>query len=500
MRLNRIFVGSFFVGVAALYWVCRNAYFVGFFNDDAFYLIGARSLLLGKYVALNEPTEPMLGYMPGYSMLLAPISFFARSWFLPHQIFSILLSMLSLVAYRFFLNKKMPAATINAALIIAALNPLAVSLSGTILSDVPYLLFSMIIVLCSERAWNAEKNVVADWFVLFVLCVYAAMLRPSGAAWGIAVAVALAIDKKWTRFAAFSVAYVVMVFAIAWPEIRRYLFELGSADTLHRVSSAPAEYVVRNIRFYLHELFVHNLIRSGNPIFQFSTIVVCFALMVTGAWRYGVNGQRKVLLIYLALYALIQLAWPKQSGRYVYAVFPFVVFFISLGLVRTDRTKTSALVSMFLGLTLFCIVPPIRAIVRSSVSRDTPLSSPPSEMLEWISRNTARTDIFAAELDGAFYIQTDRKTYHLPKIFHTDEFFRWCEQRAVKYVVFDSRDFIMRTPGGNTVHDPFPNEELARILSTPDAFKEVFHSSQGEQRIYRVNILKASLDTGTFTT
>ncbi|MDD5629795.1 MAG: hypothetical protein PHU21_12065, partial [Elusimicrobia bacterium] len=59
-------------GLAVLYLLCLRAYYVGFFNDDAFYLIGARSLLSGGFRELSAPgAPPMTVYMPGYPLILA---------------------------------------------------------------------------------------------------------------------------------------------------------------------------------------------------------------------------------------------------------------------------------------------------------------------------------------------------------------------------------------------------------------------------------------------
>lgn len=50
---------DFWAGLLALtlgiYLLSLGAYYVGFFNDDAFYLIGARSLLGGNYTELSHP-------------------------------------------------------------------------------------------------------------------------------------------------------------------------------------------------------------------------------------------------------------------------------------------------------------------------------------------------------------------------------------------------------------------------------------------------------------
>src|SRR5437660_3946930 len=74
-----------------LYALAVNAYYVGFFNDDAFYLIGARSLLQGRYVELNQPgTPPLINYTVGYPLLLVPVAALFSDAARPAQLLSFL--------------------------------------------------------------------------------------------------------------------------------------------------------------------------------------------------------------------------------------------------------------------------------------------------------------------------------------------------------------------------------------------------------------------------
>src|SRR5258706_4707526 len=106
-----------------LYLLSLHAYYVGFFNDDAFYLIGARSLLHGFYRELNQPGLPPLMYMPGYPLLLCPFSFFSPQNFLPHQIFSVAMTLAALVLLGVFLKNSYSTSTGMASLAVSLFNP-----------------------------------------------------------------------------------------------------------------------------------------------------------------------------------------------------------------------------------------------------------------------------------------------------------------------------------------------------------------------------------------
>ena len=93
---NRILAWLIFV-LGLIYLISLRAYYVGFFNDDAFHIIGARALIQGRYVELNAPGHPpLVNYLPGYSMILAPLAWLSGDWLLPYQLLSVFMCLLAL--------------------------------------------------------------------------------------------------------------------------------------------------------------------------------------------------------------------------------------------------------------------------------------------------------------------------------------------------------------------------------------------------------------------
>src|SRR5688572_21115691 len=94
------FLVPFFIFI---YILALRAYYVGFFNDDAFYIIGSKSLIQGSYRELNQPgAPPFVSYLPGYPLLLTPFSLLFPHTTLPHQLFSVLLTAASLNLFRLY--------------------------------------------------------------------------------------------------------------------------------------------------------------------------------------------------------------------------------------------------------------------------------------------------------------------------------------------------------------------------------------------------------------
>ena len=179
---------------ALLYLACRHAYYLGFFNDDAFYIIGARSLLHGRYAELNAPgAPPLVNYLPGFSILLTPVAAIARGTLWPFQAASIALTLAAVACFFPVSEALCPDAPLAAAA-LAALTPLTVSMSGTVLSDVPMLAGVMAALAWARRIWDSKD--MRRWLPLALLVGFCALLRPTGAALALAFTLALAFELR----------------------------------------------------------------------------------------------------------------------------------------------------------------------------------------------------------------------------------------------------------------------------------------------------------------
>ena len=149
---------------AALFWLCRRAYWVGFFNDDAYYLIGARSLLTGRFAELQTPgAPPLTSYLPGWPLLLAPAAALARSSLALLQAYAALVHVaaLGLLAAVFAREDGEDAADL--ALAAAALSPLIASTAATLLADGPMLFAAAAALAALPLVWRRRDS--ASWLV-----------------------------------------------------------------------------------------------------------------------------------------------------------------------------------------------------------------------------------------------------------------------------------------------------------------------------------------------
>lgn len=480
-----------------LYALSINAYFVGFFNDDAFYLIGARALTHGHYVELNQPGyPPLVNYWPGYSMLLMPITAVFKNSNLPHQIFSILLCLGALIFLSLATKKELTPFSRISFLVLAGISPLVISLSGTILSDIPYFTLTCLIMWWIQKIWN--KGSISKWFLLAFSIGFLVLIRPVGITMAMAVGLILLIEKRWRLGV---MCLLVPAFFGGLFYLRNYLL-MGIGT--HYLSEMSGPYFGQmgltklvgswwiNLKYYLYHLFVHNFFRwpnvPGRGILVFLTVILGVTSVILGIIQARQKRLAQILIIYLIFYGLIHLSWPKQSGRYLLPLVPIVLYFFIEGLARLDgifgakKILLGGVVLVSLMLNIF----PIANIVRASMFKPNKKNSPPLETINWVLKNTQKDDIFAVELDGAFYLHTGRPTIHLRKIFDSPLFHQWLKANGVKYVLFCPSQYSLKSIWENTRHDPYPTEILLKNLSDKGLYIPIFISEADGATIYQI--------------
>jgi 4-amino-4-deoxy-L-arabinose transferase-like glycosyltransferase len=481
-------------GLAALYLLCLRAYYVGFFNDDAFYIIGARSLLSGGFRELNSPGAPPLTvYMPGYSVLLALWSLLAGSTTLAAQLLSIALTTAVMGLMWACFICELPVAVAFAAVAVTAFNPLTVSVSGTVLSDIPFMAMTLLVFLAARPAW--EKCSVWAWVGLGAMTGAAFLIRPTGAALALALVLSLLWERRW-RQAAWAAAGAAVV-AAPWL-LRNFLVGgavLPYASQLAapwRGSAALSGFLVRltrNVEFYGPELFCRIWFRwlawPGVSVFQWATVLLGLAAVVAGLREWGGRGWRKLLSIYFLIYAALHLQLHLQSGRYLFTILPVVapLFFLGLGAADRRYGLRGKLVLGAAALSLALSLSPVANIVRTSLRRHTPLNTPPVKTLAWIQRFTSSADVFAADLDGRLFLLTGRLTVRLRKLYEPGFLAAWLRSARVDYVLLEPNDHFMTTASGSTTHDPMPLDRLRGLLSRD---RRVFADAEEGTEIYRV--------------
>ncbi len=483
-------------GAALLYVLALRAYYVGFFNDDAFYIIGARSLCLGRYAELNAPGHPpLVNYFPGYSIMLAPMAALKPSSLLAYQALSILLVVLTLCfLWRWLRGNGASERVATSAILLSAFNPLTLSHSGVVLSEIPLALFLLLSLLAMRHAWNRSTPI--GWSIAFALTGFCAILRPEAVFLPLAAAAMIARERRW-RLALLGLLPLLGFAAFC---LRNRLLEgtwlVYGLEAVDPYRTAPLKEALSHAwegaRYYTDLIFAGTFFRApfAAPGLLSSAVAVTGALGAAfGAYRTKKGGVEGVLELYLAAIFIVFLLWGKKAGRYLLPVLPYLAgyFFTGIEALSSDPAVKRRLVAGACALSLTCCAFPDWRIVHASLFETTPLTAPPRAAYAWVKTHASVSDLFATEWDGRFYLKTGREVLHLPRPSSPQELARWLSDHGVRYVFVESAVYAMKPANPRAFNAPWSSGVLRAILEKTGRSRLAFEDPTSGSAIYRVN-------------
>jgi hypothetical protein len=402
--------------LAAAFWRQDPGWF-GYYHDDTLYLASARALATGEgYVIPSLPgAPPQTKYPVLYPLLLAGVWKMSPRFpdNLPLALGLTTLFGAALVAGWFALLEQLGASGREAAVItaVSALHPFVLSLSGAVLSDIPFMALAVwAVVLAGRSAWWASAacalaavllrsigvSVVAGIVLYLVL---RRSYRPAGAFLLLVLPAAAGLRAAApTGLAGYQ---QTLLFYTSYGGFWR--LSVPDAATLGSLLATNALEVLKapaSLCFPLPHLPESPWVQGGVLILLSFTIVVGVARL-----------RRHVIHYVLLFYAAITLLWnyPLANRFLVFflPVFWLGAFRLALALPRRKLLAPVAAVLLFESAwTNFHVLPDqlaSAAEVRRSLAREK------AEAYEWIAARTGPEDRFIAYEDVLLYLHTGRQ-------------------------------------------------------------------------------------------
>jgi hypothetical protein len=446
--LTCLYIGVALLGPAA----------VGLWQDDAIYLITAKSLAEGNgYRHLEIPGQPFQTKYP----ILYP-SILALGFLLPGNDTLTRLFLLTpgaaaaagfVVLSALFVFRVLGASPRMAVAVglLSALSPEIVSMIRFTMSDLPYACFSIAALLCLDlNYFSASGPRRRVWIVAASLLIAAATLtRNVGLPLGAAAVSMLLLRKRFSAAAA--LVLIIGALVMPWFLWQHGALSAGSAS-ISPLDAYYLDYKIMMPRTWdeLSRGFIQNLFRTafslGNYQLAFpltwsgdglttvsfklvATHIACYlsvALIVTGFIQ-SLRRGLKTLHVYAALYVLLMLAWPFDPPRFLICWIPFILYFFLSGAdylstflaTRADRSflakgrEAAPVLGLALLLLLFSASKDVKIL--SSTQKKYYFFSQHLSLTEmdalsqWISTNTEQGDILAANDSLALFLKTGRQ-------------------------------------------------------------------------------------------
>jgi hypothetical protein len=133
---------------------------VGSFDDDAGYILTAKTLLAGHGLTAQLPlgTSIVGLYPPGYSALLVPLVWLWPHSFAPLRLFSVIMyGALFPLTWAYMARRRIQPGLIFAALVVLALSPPLATFGSMVMAETPYLVILLVLLLLLDR-WEQETR------------------------------------------------------------------------------------------------------------------------------------------------------------------------------------------------------------------------------------------------------------------------------------------------------------------------------------------------------
>ncbi|MDB4912925.1 MAG: hypothetical protein JWM95_569 [Gemmatimonadetes bacterium] len=414
------------VGTIALAFgvVIADRYPVGVFHDDAMYVILARSLATGQgFRYLNIPGAPLASHFPpGYPFVLSlvwrllpvfPANVLAFK-LLNAVFFSASAVLITQLARERFDDSR-------AAVIVGLLSAISVPflvLVSMVLSEPMFLALLLGLLIVAERlvaSPMSRSRALACGACIGLLT----LVRAHGIVMLPAVMIPLALHRRWKDAAL--VAFAAVAAMLPW----QLWGAAHSAALPPPLAGNYGSYVAWWIRGYRDMgpvMILETVRRTTSEVVamlatlfspgQATAVRVMTLASLTGVFVAGAVHLRRhapVTLGFLAWYAAIVLAWPFPPSRFVWGVWPLLLFLI-VAAARARVPARLALAGALVWLTVGYAEYEVRAIRGkwwSSISRTSSQRIQPA--VAWVLANTAPDDVVAADDEGSVFLYTGRQ-------------------------------------------------------------------------------------------
>jgi len=299
-------------------------------EDDAKYIALAESMRHGGYNELYRVDAPLHGqYPPAYPSMLAAWGWVFGDGFDALTSLTLLLSAMTLVLVWVLARRFLGDGPGLLLVLVLAVNPWLVRYGGSILSEIPYTLLTVLSFLALERLRRSGRGIAA-----VTACVLlAALTRSAGLTLVVAVAGWLLVERRWRAVLVFAVSSAVVLGAwFAWTVVApehyvgaSYIADFSASGPASRIAPLPQR-IPLNVWWYLRTGIPWMLATPtipGTPVDNAVMLALVAGTAVVGLrvfWRRFRPG-----LFYAVAYGGLLSFWVWRLDRFVVPVLYLLV-------------------------------------------------------------------------------------------------------------------------------------------------------------------------------
>ena len=461
---------------ALLYAALIGRHDVGYFEDDAVYVLSARSILSGQYRDLTAPKQPPeIHFLPGFPLLLAPaVAIVSGHWnalkIVP-WLLAVLCGFLSWGLYRRWFPEKY----VWVALALFVFNAFVIEMSDLLLSEWALLAVSLGVMWLLS---NLEKRVMRrDQILLAVLLTWAALIRPEGILLSAALAVALLLRKKsWKPY-----RWILPIpfLAVAGWALRNYVASGLVSTYTHLWQPPTVSHVIRTLSALPQMILGVQTSGLGNGVL----LAIGAALLIGGVWTQWKSTailECRVVPLYIALFMMVRLIWSVFDARFFLPLIPFLAAYMLQGCLALSRRARPMIGTVLIGMLLITVV--VRDVVATADWRAASFNRVPWHSLAFVRNQIPAQATFLANRGGLLTLYTGHLNTGSIEVESPAELAYRLKASGTSYV------WVRRQP----IVDRHVQRQWVRgdhfLSRWPSAFPVIYNDPAERSTIYKVNL------------
>jgi hypothetical protein len=400
-------------------------------DDDAGYVLLARSLRAGHYRDLHDALLPVAArYPPGYPALLAMVSLLSGERIGVYVAASLVSSVAALWLLFDVMRRKWSMELTVIVLALAALNPFVIQNAGRVMSEAPFMALVML------SLWAALRFDDTPWGAWLAggAAIAADLTRSAGLPLLAALGILWLVQKRFKRVLIFGLVTAATCGVwTAWTLVAPNAVERGlyvadavsAGHTAEPMRLAILERMATNVTEYATQYLPSELPLPSVPgtvidnILGLAIVAVCLTVGFATLWS-----RWRIASIFLGLYALLLVGWTWAIDRFLDPVLPLALLAILAGAVvlgdrwRRWRWVPALVLTLAIGLAAVnkdrTLVTAQQRCDRRNPTRSVGCITEPEveffEATRFAATNTPRTAVVMTAKARPFYYYSDRRT------------------------------------------------------------------------------------------
>ncbi len=485
---------------ALLYALFLGRFYVGYFNDDAVYVLASQSLLQGHYShapLLNN--RPMTYFMPGFPLALVPwTALAAPSWEFLKGLSFIATLISTFLLWKLSKSWLAERERMGVAL-LWALNPVVIGFSGTVLAEPFFILLCLAAFYLLQRA--SETTDRSLWVWVAFLAGWAALTRPHGFLLALSIGIALMSQQKIREACSVTILALLPLglfmarnlsltqrvsgYSLDWENI----FHLFSGGQGPRIILSNAVVVIETLLLQnIFPVFWSSFIPAAGV---WNTLIgsILLGTLVTGAYTLARKNQGITLIAvcgFVLAYLAVQLLWLAVDVRFCLPIIPYLFIFLVAGLIALkQRFHFSRPWEIGWGMAFLLVY----VVGWGFALHQTFISSgdhrAPKHTFAWIRENIPRDGRLVTTSATAFMLHTERAAIHRPPPGDAQEMRYWMLRENAPYLV--ALPMRLLNLQSSTAESPSQlwGRAIDQAANAPEEFKLVHDEPAEQTRIYQ---------------